>query len=178
MRKTVRDHVAGERRRPRLHRLTQAAIAVTIAARIVLGAAGVDSNFLIPGDCGLRTCSYPRMAQFVVARHEAAMSHASANPDVRHATSARTPPQRQPCFQPVVSTPNRGAAWPNVDQALLAIPMSHGWVNRELLDETRELWSRRYGRSLTDEDGLAILHNLRQYALALLRLDNQQESPA
>lgn len=44
----------------------------------------------------------------------------------------------------------------------------HPWIAQELFDETRRVWSKAYGRVITDDEVIEILVNVRRLAEALL----------
>ena len=47
-------------------------------------------------------------------------------------------------------------------------PLSVAWIEDELLQETRRVWSDAYGRILTVEEGMEILMNVRRLAAGLM----------
>jgi len=44
----------------------------------------------------------------------------------------------------------------------------HPWITQELFDETRQVWSKAYGRVITEDEAIEILVNVRRLAEALL----------
>lgn len=44
----------------------------------------------------------------------------------------------------------------------------HPWITQELFAETRQVWSKEYGRIISDEEVVEILVNVRRLAEALL----------
>jgi hypothetical protein len=44
----------------------------------------------------------------------------------------------------------------------------HPWITQELFDETRRVWSKAYGRVITDDEVIEILVNVHRLAEALL----------
>lgn len=51
-----------------------------------------------------------------------------------------------------------------------------GRMSADLLDETRELWSRRYGRPITDEEAQGIIDNMVSFDRLIIEwyLDEQR----
>lgn len=49
------------------------------------------------------------------------------------------------------------------------------WMTDELIDETRRVWSKAYGRVLAAEEAVEILMNVRRLAETMLRA--QREEP-
>lgn len=45
----------------------------------------------------------------------------------------------------------------------------HPWITQELFDETRRVWSKAYGREITDDEVVEILVNVHRLAEALLQ---------
>lgn len=48
-------------------------------------------------------------------------------------------------------------------------PLSEAWITDELIAETRRVWSRHLGRSVSDDEAIEMLVNVRNAALAILR---------
>jgi hypothetical protein len=44
----------------------------------------------------------------------------------------------------------------------------HPWITQELFDESRRVWSKAYGRVITDDEVIEILVNVHRLAEALL----------
>ena len=54
---------------------------------------------------------------------------------------------------------------------LLARP----WMSRELVEETRCVWSPRYGRQLNDDEVIEILTNVQRLAESLIRISKGEK---
>jgi hypothetical protein len=65
------------------------------------------------------------------------------------------------------SAPDR-ASWPWARSDLRA-PLSTHWMSDELVADTRRVWSKAYGRVISDEEVVEILTNVRKLAEVLLR---------
>jgi hypothetical protein len=52
-----------------------------------------------------------------------------------------------------------------------------GWVSPELLERTRTLWSRRYGRILSAAEALEILRNVRRLAEVVSEAGKEPDEP-
>jgi hypothetical protein len=48
------------------------------------------------------------------------------------------------------------------------LPESQKWITRRLIDSTKRVWSKRYGRPITTEEAVEILVNVRNLAAAFL----------
>ena len=44
-----------------------------------------------------------------------------------------------------------------------------GWINGELIEDTRQVWSKRYGRVIAVEEAVEILVNVKKVAEAFLK---------
>ena len=44
-----------------------------------------------------------------------------------------------------------------------------GWINGELIEDTRRVWSKRYGRVIAVEEAVEILVNVKKVAEAFLK---------
>ena len=49
-----------------------------------------------------------------------------------------------------------------------AVP-GQGWINGELIEDTRRVWSKRYGRVIATEEAVEILVNVKKVAEAFLK---------
>ncbi len=47
-------------------------------------------------------------------------------------------------------------------------PLSLAWVSDELIAKTQRLWSARYGREVSMDEAIEILHNVKRFAEMLL----------
>ena len=47
-------------------------------------------------------------------------------------------------------------------------PLSLAWISDELLARTQQVWSRAYGRPVSEEEAVEILRNVKQLAEVLL----------
>ena len=50
-------------------------------------------------------------------------------------------------------------------------PLSQQWISDELMQETMRVWSKAYGRPITQEEAIEILTNVKQYADVLYRAE-------
>jgi len=48
-------------------------------------------------------------------------------------------------------------------------PPEQGWITGELIQDTRRVWSKRYGRLITPEEAMEILVNVKKVAEAFLK---------
>jgi hypothetical protein len=81
-----------------------------------------------------------------------------------HENNAAHPPDSTGCVRPVEEHVTRTEA-----------PLSCGWITPALQAKTRELWSRKYGRELTDDDAVEILVNVKTFVDVMLRLQKECE---
>ena len=49
------------------------------------------------------------------------------------------------------------------------VPPEQGWVTGELVEDTRRVWSKRYGRLITPEEAVEILVNVKKVAEAFMK---------
>ncbi len=49
------------------------------------------------------------------------------------------------------------------------VPPEQGWITGELVEDTRRVWSKRYGRLITPEEAVEILVNVKNVAEAFLK---------
>jgi hypothetical protein len=61
------------------------------------------------------------------------------------------------------------SGFPARDEEAVVVPESEGWITPELIQDTQRVWSKRYGRPITQEDALEILINVKNVAVAFLR---------
>ena len=47
-------------------------------------------------------------------------------------------------------------------------PLSMAWVSDEMIAETQQLWSKRYGRDISENEAVEILQNIKRFAEMLL----------
>jgi len=47
-------------------------------------------------------------------------------------------------------------------------PLSADWIDEDLLQETREVWSKAYGRVITPDEAVEILMNVKRLVEAFL----------
>ena len=55
-----------------------------------------------------------------------------------------------------------------------ARPMSMQWLTDERIAEARRVWSKAYGRVLSDEEAIEILTNVRRLAEVLVRAEENK----
>jgi len=48
-------------------------------------------------------------------------------------------------------------------------PLSASWISDDLLAETKRLWSKAYGRPISQDEAIEILQNVKRLAEALLK---------
>ena len=48
------------------------------------------------------------------------------------------------------------------------VPPEQGWITGELVEDTRRVWSKRYGRLITPDEAVEILVNVKNVAEAFL----------
>lgn len=58
--------------------------------------------------------------------------------------------------------------FPAPDEEAVVVPESEGWITPELIEDTRRVWSKRYGRLITQEDAVEILINVKNVAVGFL----------
>lgn len=65
---------------------------------------------------------------------------------------------------------------PPCDRPRLArrCPLSEAWITDELLASQRRLWSKAYGRLLSEEETVEILMNIRRFAEVALKIDGER----
>jgi len=49
------------------------------------------------------------------------------------------------------------------------VPPEQGWITGELVEDTRRVWSKRYGRLITPEEAVEILVNVKKVAEAFMK---------
>lgn len=52
-------------------------------------------------------------------------------------------------------------------------PLSSGWISQEMLEKTRVLWSKKYGRELSEDEATMILINVKSFAELLLKIQKE-----
>ena len=57
-----------------------------------------------------------------------------------------------------------------------ARPLSTQWLSDERIAEARRVWSKAYGRVISEEEAIEILTNVRRLAEVLLRAEEEKES--
>ena len=53
-------------------------------------------------------------------------------------------------------------------------PMSLAWITDDLLRSTQEVWSRAYGRMVSEDEAIEILVNVKRFAEVLLKAAGQK----
>jgi hypothetical protein len=56
-------------------------------------------------------------------------------------------------------------------------PLSMQWMTEERVAETRRVWSKAYGRVISDDEAVEILMNVRRLAEVLLRAEQEENQP-
>ena len=54
-------------------------------------------------------------------------------------------------------------------------PLSVPWLSDERIAETRRVWSKAYGRVISEEEAMEILTNVRRLAEVLLHIEEEKE---
>ena len=54
-------------------------------------------------------------------------------------------------------------------------PLSMQWLSDERIAETRRVWSKAYGRVISEDEAVEILTNVRRLAEVLLRAEEEKE---
>ena len=55
-------------------------------------------------------------------------------------------------------------------------PLSQQWITEEQISETRRVWSKAYGRVITEDEAIEIMVNVRKLAEVLLRAEQEKAS--
>jgi len=55
-------------------------------------------------------------------------------------------------------------------------PLSMHWISEERIAEARRVWSKAYGRVISEEEAIEILMNVRRLAEVLLRAEEEKET--
>jgi hypothetical protein len=58
-----------------------------------------------------------------------------------------------------------------------ARPLPTEWLSDERIADTRRVWSRAYGRVITDDEAVEILMNVRRLAEILMRAEEENQKP-
>jgi len=56
-------------------------------------------------------------------------------------------------------------------------PLSTQWLSDERIAEARRVWSKAYGRVISDDEAMEILMNVRRLAEVLLRAKEEGKKP-
>ncbi len=56
-------------------------------------------------------------------------------------------------------------------------PLSKQWLSDERIAETRRVWSKAYGRVISNDEAVEILMNVRRLAEVLLLAEEEKEKP-
>jgi hypothetical protein len=56
-------------------------------------------------------------------------------------------------------------------------PLSTQWLSDEQIAEARRVWSKAYGRVISEDEAIEILMNVRRLAEVLLRAEGEKEEP-
>ena len=57
-------------------------------------------------------------------------------------------------------------------------PMSLAWITDDLLRYTREVWSRAYGREVSEEEAIEMLVNVKRLAEVMLKVAERKGDDA
>lgn len=55
-------------------------------------------------------------------------------------------------------------------------PLSIDWITDDLLQSTTDIWSPRYERTITTEEAIEILMNVKRFGEALLNSSNERKN--
>jgi hypothetical protein len=55
-------------------------------------------------------------------------------------------------------------------------PLSTQWLSNERIAEARRVWSKAYGRVISNDEAIEVLMNVRRLAEVLLRAEEEQDS--
>ncbi len=58
-----------------------------------------------------------------------------------------------------------------------ARPVPTQWLTDERIAEARRVWSKAYGRVISDDEAIEILMNVRRLAEILLRAEEEKQEP-
>jgi len=75
----------------------------------------------------------------------------------------------------VSTAPNSGS--PEAEHDRRAGPLSTAWIADELLERTRRVWSRVYGRPIDEREAVEILMNVKRFAEVLLKAGSAENQP-
>ena len=70
--------------------------------------------------------------------------------------------------------PPTGHTGPEPDSGRVR-PLSMQWLSDERIAEARRVWSKAYGRVISEDEAVEILTNVRQLAEVLLRAEEEKE---
>jgi hypothetical protein len=56
-------------------------------------------------------------------------------------------------------------------------PLSTRWLSDERIAEARRVWSKEYGRVISEDEAIEILMNVRRLAEVLLRAEEEKRKP-
>jgi len=60
-------------------------------------------------------------------------------------------------------------------KAASQVPLSAAWITDDLVEETRRVWSKAYGRVVTEEEAVEILMNVKRLAAVLIEAMREGE---
>ncbi len=61
-----------------------------------------------------------------------------------------------------------------VTQPAPSRPLAQAWITDELIAENRRVWSKAYGRSISEDEAVEIIMNLHRFAEAVLRAKRER----
>lgn len=76
-------------------------------------------------------------------------------------------------FQKLAGLPVQNEHPVPVSETVSDRPLSLAWMTDELITETRQVWSRAYGRVLSAEEAVEILANVKRFAEVLLSVQRE-----
>ena len=60
-------------------------------------------------------------------------------------------------------------------KAASQVPLSEAWMTDEMVEETRRVWSKAYGRVVTEDEAVEILTNVKRLAAVLIEAMREGE---
>ena len=79
-------------------------------------------------------------------------------------------------MQTTIIDRERSGETPCDSSSAVSVRTFHPWITDELFAETRRVWSKAYGRTITDEEVVEILVNVRRLAEALLHASQSRRA--
>lgn len=74
---------------------------------------------------------------------------------------------RKDCDSPGLSTVNET---PVSSNQVAVIATTRSWITAEFLEETKAVWSKAYGRKVSDDEAIEILSNVKRFSEVLIHI--------